>query len=100
LILQNTEAVTRSITINFVDQTGATKYSKVLQVGPNAGFGVNSRNGGNGAAASITAADLQTNLGSSFIGGVYVAADAGSKFVGAVNIVYYDRSSVYNAFAK
>lgn len=100
LILQNTENVTRSMTINFVNQAGTTVYSKAIQVGPNAGFGVNSRNGGNGAAASITAAELQTNLGDSFIGGVYVVAAAGSKFVGAVNIVYYDRSSVYNAFVK
>ncbi|HOT91133.1 MAG TPA: hypothetical protein PLJ78_10580 [Anaerolineae bacterium] len=99
--LLNTENVSRVINIRFIDGTGATVLAvDNFTLGPNAGIGINSRNGSGGVAGLPTDTELATALGDSFIGGAYIEAPAGSKLIATVNIIYRDRSSVYNTFSK
>lgn len=95
-ILQNTENVARTVTVNFISPTGGISLTRSINLGPGAGLGLNSRTGG----PEISSADFATALGDGFIGGVYATAPAGSRIIAVTNIVYSDRSSVYNNFIK
>lgn len=99
--LLNTEDVARVIDIKFIDGTGAPVLTvNDFTLPANGGIGINSRNGSGGVAGLPTDTDLAAALGNSFIGGAYIEAPAGSKLIATVNIIYRDRSSVYNTFAK
>jgi hypothetical protein len=99
--LLNTEDTDRVIDIKFIDGDGDTvlAVNDFTLVG-NAGIGINSRNGSGGVAGLPTATELATALGDGFIGGAYIEAPAGSKLIATVNIIYRNRSSVYNTFTK
>lgn len=99
--LLNTEATPRVIDIKFINGAGATLVTvNDFTLAANAGIGINSRNGSGGVAGLPTATELETQLGSNFIGGAYIEAPAGSQLIATVNIIYSNRSSVYNTFAK
>jgi hypothetical protein len=57
-------------------------------------LGLNTRNGGDLEASAFTP------MGFSYQGGVHVTAPEGSQLIGVANIVYPNRSSVYNAIQK
>lgn len=97
LNLQNVGTSTISasdLTVQYIDQNGNVvktfNGSPLFDLEPGAAIGLNTRNGGDLAASEFT------SFGENFIGGIYVTAPAGSELVATSNILYSNRSSVYN----
>ena len=88
------------ITIEYISQDGTTVKSfsgaslPITSLAPGAAFGMNTRTGGD------LAGTVFDTVGTSFIGGIYVKAPVGSKLVAIGNVVYPNRSAVYNGFKK
>lgn len=84
------------LTIQYIDQDGieVASFSGTDLPGDlasGAAVGLNTKNGGD-----LSSTDFDV-FGTSFIGGIYVTAPAGSELVGVANIIYSNRASVYNA---
>lgn len=83
------------LSIEYIDTAGATVATFTGNdlpgdLAPGAALGLNTRNGGDLDASAFN------SFGTSFIGGIYVTAPAGSELVGVANIIYSNRASVYN----
>jgi hypothetical protein len=100
--LQNigtTTVTAAQLTVKYIDTNGtvvATFTGADLpgDLVSGAAFGLNTRNGGDLAAADFNI------LGDNFIGGILVEGPAGSELVAVNNIVYNNRASVYNGVPK
>ncbi len=98
LNLQNigtTTVAASDLTIEYVDNNGVTVDSftgaelPVTELAPGAALGLNTR------GPEFTDAVFGTD----FIGGIMVTGPVGSELIATANIVYSNRSSVYNAFS-
>ena len=98
-----TSVAAADLTVTYVDTSGnvvasfsGSSLPSNVQSGLAAGsaMGLNTRNGGDLSASAFN------GFGTSFIGGVKIEGPAGSKLIATANIVYSDRASSYNGFAK